>query len=269
MLGPVSGKRSAVLAILAIGCGGSTEPGPLPQEPVRVLEYNVQAHVTLTAEPDRGARIAAQIAEIAPALIGFSECSPCGELVDQLGGAYELVTEDRAGVTAAYDSSLWRAGDRGFLTLGRNDDGWGDRVALWVEFEEIASGAPLLFYSTHWCVVARRPDDRCDAPRQLAYAHQILSHAANRSTPILLTGDLNVIEGSADDAPVRAFADEFVDTLRAIVPTGEIVTFATGLRLDYVFASPPVDVLDAWVDDGVSWELGSDHRPVVSTVLFR
>ena len=220
----------------------------------------------------RGTRIAEQVTAIAPALIGLSECQPCQTLIDQMPEGYELVTEERAGVNAAYDSSLWRVDDHGFLTLGGNDDGWGERVALWVEFEEVGSGAPVLFYSTHWCVSVRNPDDACDVARHLDYAQKILDHArwrASSSTPVIITGDLNAAEGRDDDAVPRAFADAgYIDALRAIEPDGDIITLDEGIRVDYVFGSTPVVVLDAYVDESVPFELGSDHWPVIATFEF-
>jgi endonuclease/exonuclease/phosphatase family metal-dependent hydrolase len=259
------------LAAIAAGCGltGDSGPPPRPGEPVRVVEYNVKAVVTFDVEPDRSERIAAQVAGFAPALMAFSECAPCAQLIDQMPGTHALVTGDRDGVAAAYDPSLWRAGDHGFLTLGGNDDGWGERVALWVELEEIATGAPILFYSTHWCVSHRRPDDACDLDRQLEYAHKIIDHAAGRarSIPVIVAGDFNVREGPESDAIIGAFVEAgFVDTLRAVHPTGDLITLDGGFRVDYVLASDPVDVLDAFVDQTVPFQLGSDHWPVVSTV---
>jgi hypothetical protein len=239
---------------------------------VRVLEYNTKAHRTLGSQPELSANIAAQIIDIAPALVAFSECAPCQALVDQLPG-YQLATGDRAGVTAAYDAALWRAGDLGFLTLGGNDDGWGQRVALWVELEEVASGAPLLFYSTHWCVTVRNPDDACDDAVHLDYARRILDDAdqrAARSTPVVIAGDLNAFEGDpGGDAVKAAFSDAgYVDALRTVQPDGQIVTLDGGERVDYVFASAPVDVVDAYVDESVPYDQASDHRPVIATFAF-
>ena len=258
-----------------IGCGESEDrppEGPRPESAVRVLEYNTKAHRTLGSQPELSANIAAQIIDNAPALIAFSECAPCQALVDQLPG-YRLATGDRAGVTAAYDPALWRAGDSGFLTLGGNDDGWGERVALWVELEEAASGAPLLFYSTHWCVTVRNPDDACDDALHLDYARRILDDADQRaapSTPVVIAGDLNAFEGRrGGDAVASAFAAAgYIDALRTIQPEGTIVTLDGGERVDYVFASSPVDVVDAYVDESVPHDLASDHRPVIATFAF-
>jgi len=261
-----------VVAIGSVACSDDELPeGPRPQSDVRVLGYNVKGHRTLGSEPTLSANIAAQVARNAPALIAFSECAPCRALVDQLPG-YDLVTGDQAGVTGAYDGSLWRAGDHGFLTLGGNDDGWGARVALWVEFEEISSGAPLLFYSTHWCVTVRRPDDACDADRHLEYAQRILDDASGRAaeaTPVVVAGDLNAVEGRDGDVVLAAFAGAgYVDALRAIQADGAIVTLDGGERVDYIFASAPVAVIDGYVDESVPFDQASDHRPVIATLAF-
>ncbi len=262
------------LGSVACGCAASPddagEPRPRPQSAVRVVEYNALAQVTLGSEPERSALIADRLSEIAPAIIGFSECEGCQGLIDQMPENYELVTEARAGVTAAYDRSLWRVSDHGFFTLGVNHDGWGERVALWVELEEIASGAPLLFYSMHWCVTDRGPDDACDLARHLEYADRVIADSRRRSAslPIVVTGDLNAPETS-EGAVARAFTDAgYVDAVRAVQPSGAIVTHVYGGRVDYVFGSSPVEVVEAYVDDSLPFELASDHWPVVATFEF-
>ena len=267
-------KVGVLVTLVSLACGGaasSDEPRPRPQSAVRVVQYNVLARVTLGSEPERGATIAARLGELAPAVIGLSQCEGCQVLIDQMPGDYALVTEDRAGVTAAYDRSLWRLSDHGFFTLGDNHDGWGERVALWVELEEIASGAPLLFYSTHWCVPTRRPDDDCDLARHLEYADRMIDDSRRRADalPVVLTGDLNAPEVGEEAVP-RAFTDAgYVDAVRAVQPTGAIVTQIYGGRIDYVFGSSPVDVIEAYVDETLPYEVASDHFPVVATFQYR
>jgi endonuclease/exonuclease/phosphatase family metal-dependent hydrolase len=267
--------RIVALAVLGLaGCGSPAVsddgPRPRPSSAVRVVGYNVLAQVTLGSEPQRGAAMAARLTEIAPDLIGFTECAGCQGLIDQMPDRYALVTDGRAGVTAAYDRSRWRVVDHGFFTLGGNDDGWGERVALWVELDEIASGAPLLLYSTHWCVPSRRPDDTCDLARHLDYADRMIDDSRRRSAavPIVVTGDLNAAE-VGEEAVSRAFTEAgYIDAMRAIQPTGPIVTHVYGGRIDYVFASTPVEVIEAYVDESLPFEVASDHFPVVATFEF-
>jgi exonuclease III len=52
------------------------------------------------------------------------------------------------------------------------------------------------------------------------------------------------------------------------IPSGEIIALDVGVRVDYVFGSAPVDVIDAYVDESVPFELGSDHWPIVATFAF-
>lgn len=264
----------ALVALCSAACGSPARfddgPLPAPQSTVRVVGYNALARITLGSEPERGAVMAARLTEIAPDFIGLSQCEGCQALVDQMPDRYALVTEGRAGVTAAYDRSRWRVFDHGFFTLGGNDDGWGERVALWVELEEIASGAPLLFYSTHWCVPSRRPDDDCDLARHLDYADRIIDDSGRRSDalPIVVTGDLNASESDEAEVP-RAFTEAgYVDAQRAVQPTGAIVTQIYGERIDYVFASSPVDVIESYVDESLPFEVASDHFPVVAALEF-
>jgi len=267
-------KITVLVSLVSFACGGdasSDEPRPRPQEAVRVVQYNAQTRITLGSEPERGATMAARLGELAPSVIGLSQCEGCQVLIDQIPGDYALVTEDRAGVAAAYDRSQWRVSDHGWFALGFNDDGWGERVALWVELEEIASGAPILFYSTHWCVPSRAPDDDCDLARHLEYAERMIFDSRRRAAalPVVVAGDLNAPE-VGEEAVARAFTDAgYVDAMRALQPTGAIVTQIYGDRLDYVFGSSPVDVIEAYVDETLPYEVASDHFPVVATFQFR
>jgi endonuclease/exonuclease/phosphatase family metal-dependent hydrolase len=95
------------------------------------------------------------------------------------------------------------------------------------------------------------------------------SRRRSAALPVVVTGDLNASEVEEAAVP-RAFTDAgYVDPVRAVQPTGAIVTQIYGERLDYVFASSPVDVVEAYVDETMTFEVASDHFPVVATLRFR
>lgn len=265
----------------ALGCAGQSDPvSPLPGEvPVTAMSYNV-AQLTRTGEKNRLENVADQIAQIGPGLIGVNECEPCEELIDLLPAVYELVAPARAGVTAIYDSSRWTLDAHGFIRLGDNDDGWGERVALWARFGDIDTGGRLLFYATHWCLATRTTDDTCDVERHLVYADRVLRHIRDREPtdlPVILTGDLNIGEQTSDETVLGFLAEAgLIDIMRVQQPTGDIITLPpspitgrTAARSDYLFATTPLDILEAYVESTHKEGEGSDHFPVVATVRFR
>jgi endonuclease/exonuclease/phosphatase family metal-dependent hydrolase len=267
---------------LLIGCGGEEDIERVP--PVGNITagaYNVQGGTILSPGNPKLASIAAQIAALAPTVLGVSECTDCELLLDNLPDRYDLVAPARAGVSAFYDASRWRLDGQAFITLGENDDGFGERVALRAELTELGSGGRLLFYSTHWCVVSAHTDDACDVDRLAEYADAVVADIRQHGNggASLLAGDLNVIDGEedvqADDAVLERLGESgLVDVARVIDPAGELHTYhangqARAFRLDYIFASDPVEVLGAGIDQTVPVGAGSDHFPVIATVRFR
>jgi endonuclease/exonuclease/phosphatase family metal-dependent hydrolase len=265
-----------------VGCDEKQEANRTPlggDVPVTVMTYNVQGHAVLAANGEKTENIAEQIAGVEPAFIGVNECVPCDALTELLPASYKLVAPPRAGVSAIYDSARWQLDDHGFTRLAENDDGWGERVALWAQFADLETGGRLLLYATHWCVPNRSPDDACDDARQTDYADALLRHmreGTRAGLPVLFTGDLN-IEQTASQV-LDHFADGgLVDAVRVLQPEGEIITWhgngvpaAIPARLDYIFASAPVEVIEARVDQQtVPLGSGSDHYPVIATIRFR
>ena len=262
---------AAALATLAISCGGDDVVCG-ETVPVTAMSYNVAAQ----SGTSNGANIAVQITTIAPDFLGAQECPGCALLLEQLPDRYEMTAPPRAGVTIVYDGSRWRVEEQGVFPVGDNDDGWGERVVSWARFTNLDSGFCLYFYTTHWCVTVRNDDDACDQERQLDYAALTLAHIEDRAVgqaPVLLTGDFNVFDGFEAGRVVGYIRDAgLVDVFRVADPEGDGTTFvgndwAPAGRLDYIFASAPVDVLDAFIDrDTIPAGMGSDHYPVVGEV---
>jgi endonuclease/exonuclease/phosphatase family metal-dependent hydrolase len=264
---------AAVLAALAIGCGGDDVVCG-EAVPVTAVSYNVADQIG-TANGDN---IVGQLAAISADFIGLQECQGCSLLVDQLPEGYQLTATPRAGVAIVYDSSRWQSQDQGVFPVGDNDDGWGERVVMWARFSNLASGHCLYFYTTHWCVTVRNPDDVCDEERQLDYAAATLDHIGAREigqAPVILGGDLNVFDGFEDGLVINYLGDSgLVDLYRVIDPVGDATTFvgndwAPAGRLDYLFSTAPVEVLGAFIDrESIPAGEGSDHYPVTASVEF-
>jgi endonuclease/exonuclease/phosphatase family metal-dependent hydrolase len=280
-------KLCAALGLASLAAGGCA-PGELAEAcwqqppggaaaapvPVTVMSYNLANE----GAGARGETIAAHILATAPDLVAAQECAGCDFLLGELGGRFEATGPQVAGVAILYDPSAWVALSSGTIPLGENDDGWGPRVAAWGRFAHVLTGERLDLYSTHFCVTIRSTEDSCTEERQLDYALQILEHARARTppeTPVVLAGDLNVFDGF-EHGPVVSFLLDagLVDLYRAADPEGDGTTFpgnawAPPGRIDYIFAIPPVEVADAYVDrDSVEDGAGSDHYAVVATAVF-
>lgn len=241
--------------VLGLGSACAASPSP-PAEPVTAVTFNVAGK----SDPE----LANELLSLRPDFVALQESD--GALVEQMP-THEMVDEiERVGI--AYLADRWRVIYDGVITFGDHDR-WGPRVARWARMSELGTGAEVVVYSTHLCVPIRAPDDPCDTDRQLAHARLLVTHMRSHDAPIVLGGDLNVFDGFEDGPVVRYLASNgFVDTLRAVsdddVTTFEGNSWAPAGRIDYVFASQPVLVLDA----SVVAESLSDHRPVIATLQF-
>lgn len=260
----------ALAAVLSgIGCGREGARSA-PSSPLVAVSYNLANLTGAQREP-----LVAQLRELSPDFAALQECADCGELVSALGERYRMAANASHGVAILYDESRWGLGATGELELGENDDGWGRRIARWARFADLESGASLYVYSTHWCVPIRSPDDRCDEARQLEYADTIIRDIFEHDkTPAVFAGDLNVFEDFERGEVVRSLIDAgLVDVFREAKPEADGTTFfgegAPSGRLDYIFATPAVEVSSAFIDrDAVPEGEGSDHHAVVGEVAF-
>lgn len=264
--------RGLLLAAAAclVACGDDL---PRAQaDGITVMSYNL-------AQIDgdlRATAAAAAVAAARPDFLALEECVECDAWLPRALGDQLAVTAPRAGVAFAHDPARWSLEDSGVLSLGDDDDGWGERVAAWGRFAR-ADGdgdGELYFYATHWCVTIRTPDDACTVDRQLEYAASLLAHLAGRlpaGLPVVVAGDLNVFDGF-EDGPVIAYLTGagLTDLFRALHPAGDATTFlgnswAPSGRLDYLFSTAPVDVIEARIDPVAD---ASDHYPVTATVRY-
>ena len=245
------------------GCGDPVE--------MRIMSYNVANQSGNALET-----IADHIAATNADFVALQECANCDEMRELLPTTYGLEVA-RSGVSILYDQSQWLPTHADVLSLGVDDDGWGERVLQWARFEHLDSGHCVNVYSTHWCVTVRNVDDACDVGRQLGYADKSLRFIEERQAdraPSLLAGDFNVFDGFEAGLVVEHLKGAgLVDLLRAsgsddAGPTFQGNSWAPAGRLDYIFADSMVDMVDAYIDRSVQDGMGSDHYPVVSTLRF-
>jgi endonuclease/exonuclease/phosphatase family metal-dependent hydrolase len=233
-----------------------------------VVTYNLAG----MAEGDGTLRMADEISTALPDFVALEECVGCEDWLAR-ETARSVVTS-RAGVALAYDPARWTLEDSGVLSLGDDDDGWGERVAQWALLSPDQGGDAIYLYATHWCVTIRNPDDRCTVDRQLSYAAAVIDDIRARSrseVAVLLAGDFNVFDGFEDGEVIASLVRAGLrDLFRVAHPDETAVTFlgkswAPRGRLDYVFSTAPVDVIGARIDPV---EQASDHYPVVATVRY-
>ena len=218
--------------------------------------------------------VASAIAASAPDFLALEECVGCETWLPRELGGDLAVTAPRAGVAIAYDASRWALAEEGVLSLGDNDDGWGARVAAWALLSRLDRPEAIYLYATHWCVTIRTPDDACTVERQLDYARSLVAHLEDRASPglpVVVAGDLNVFDGF-EEGPVISYLTSagLTDLFRAAQPDGDGTTFlghgwAPDGRIDYLFSTAPVEVIEARVDPVAD---ASDHYPVTATVEY-
>jgi endonuclease/exonuclease/phosphatase family metal-dependent hydrolase len=267
----VRARFATSLLLIFAACGDDLpRDDTAPGGSITLVSYNL-------AQIDGGARAAAVVAELSPIRPDFVALEECVGCDGWLPGAVPdlAVTEPRAGVAIAYDASRWVIRATDILSLGDNDDGWGERVAQWALFSTVSGSESIYVYATHWCVTIRTPADPCTVDRHLDYAALITDDIAERSSdglPVVLAGDFNVFDGFETGEAISFLRDSgLTDLFRAAHPTGDVTTFvgndwAPSGRLDYLFSTAPVDVVDARVDQV---EGASDHYPVIATVQYR
>ncbi len=255
-----------MVLLLIAACGDDLPPEY--GQPITAVTYNLAG----IAEGERTLTMADAIATALPDFVALEECVGCQVWLPRETAM--AVMTSRAGVAVAYDPARWIIEEAGVLSLGDDDDGWGERVAQWTLFSPYDGGDAVYLYATHWCVTIRNPDDGCTVERQLAYAASLVDHIDARSqpeVPVLLAGDFNVFDGFADGEVIASLLRAgFTDAFGVANPGAEGTTFlgkswAPSGRLDYVFSTAPVDVLAARVDQV---DDASDHYPVIATVRY-
>jgi endonuclease/exonuclease/phosphatase family metal-dependent hydrolase len=95
------------------------------------------------------------------------------------------------------------------------------------------------------------------------HVDEILETLGDGRDPVVIGGDMNERpEGRATTRLAKSLPDAW--TRAGEGPGDTIPATAPVARIDYVFTSPGIDVVRAWVPDGADVAVASDHRPVVA-----
>ncbi|MBQ4279471.1 MAG: endonuclease/exonuclease/phosphatase family protein [Rikenellaceae bacterium] len=276
-------KWKLVLCLLIMAAAGCTQP---PQ-PIRVATYNLRnslANDGVNAWPNRKAMVRDLITKYDFDIVGTQE-----GLIDQISDLEELTAYRRSGVgrddggQEGEHSAIFFKKERFELldsgdfwlseTPGRPSLGWDAlhcrRICSWVELKDRRDGKTLFVFCAHFDhegPVARRESARLVLSKiaEIAGTH-----------PAIFMGDLN---SQADDEPVTILSATLQDshTVTQTPPTGPADTF-TGFRwqepfpgrIDYIFVTPGIGVLDYTViDDSRNQRYPSDHFPVMASVIL-
>ena len=163
---------------------------------------------------------------------------------------------------------------------------WGNdipRICTWARFIDKRTTSAFYVFNAHL--------DHRSQPSRERGAELIARRINQRShhDPVLLTGDLNAAEDNPAIRYLKGLAPHipsledksapvppFVDTFRIVCPeTNDVGTFSgfdgwrTGGKIDYVLATPSIDVIDAKiVYDNDARRYPSDHYPVTATICL-
>ena len=249
--------------------------------PLDVLSFNIRygtAEDGADAWPFRSAAVLGYLQETSPHLIGLQEALAF-QLAEieaalphhrRLGVGRDDGEEAGEHAAVAYDARRLAVLESETFWLSPTPSvpgslGWGatlPRVCTWATFEDLATGERFAHLNTHLDHLSARAREA-----GIALALERLGEG-----PAILTGDLNVGEGSAVAAEIRAAG--LRDTFRTAHPEGaETGTFhgfgreVGAEKIDGIFASAGVRVLAAAVGPR-TWagrDL-SDHLPVTARV---
>src|SRR5690606_15945162 len=180
--------------------------------------------------------------------------------------------------TIFYKKDKFEAIDSGVFWLSETPDvesiGWDasdTRLCQWVRFREIATSRTFYFFNTHF--YWRKQVSKEKSGPLLA---EKLSNIAHQS-PAIVTGDFNSTANSFQIKAIQKIAHDAFSVSNT-PPKGPNATgFSGGIfkgspksRIDYIFVSKTIDVLDYTVIDDTYRDnrYPSDHLPVTSTVRF-
>ncbi len=241
------------------------------------MTYNVHGCRGVDRKLDVG-RIAAVIAQSRPDIVALQELDvgrsrSGGEdqahaIAARLGMSFRFnaalrVEEEAYGdaILTALPQTLVKAGPLPILTgIPRNET----RGALWSTLE--AHGRPLQVVNTHFGLA---PLEQQRQARRLI-GEEWLGHAAC-ADPVVLLGDFNATGRSACH---RILCERLADAQLSVArPAGRRVrTFPSRLpmlRIDHVFVSRSVEVIDVHAPSGPLARLASDHLPLVVDIQLR
>lgn len=180
--------------------------------------------------------------------------------------------------TIFYKKDKFEAIDSGVFWLSETPDvesiGWDasdTRLCQWVRFREIATSRTFYFFYTHF--YWRKQVSKEKSGPLLA---EKLSNIAHQS-PAIVTGDFNSTANSFQIKAIQKIAHDAFSVSNTPPKGPKATGFSGGIfkgspksRIDYIFVSKTIDVLDYTVIDDTYRDnrYPSDHLPVTSTVRF-
>jgi endonuclease/exonuclease/phosphatase family metal-dependent hydrolase len=208
----------------------------------------------------------AQIVEIIAAVPGYAYVG-VGRNDGRQGGEYTAILYRTARLHPRRSDTFWFSDTPSVV----NSKTWGnriERICTWAYFED-AQGVPFYVYNVHL--------DHESQPSREKSAALLLERIAAQApaSPVIVTGDFNAGE---KNPAVTAMTKALRDTFRVRHPDdAEVGTFTgfkfgetKGEKIDYVFVSAGVEVLDAEiVRASRAQRYPSDHFPVTATVRVR
>lgn len=271
--------------------------GPVAAPDLHVMSFNIRRRFPFLrpGSPDRWSTrkpvLQRILAAEQPTLLGVQEAlaDQAAFVADALGPRYRWVGRGRnangSGERCAiyYDAERLELADWVQLALSSTPDrpgsrSWGNsspRVLVSAAFTDLATGARLLAYNTHFDHLSRR--SKSESARMIAQ----LAATAQRDEPgvaMVVTGDFNVDVSSAVHDRLTAggiLRDTWEVAEDRLTPQwGTFPNYRRrrpgGRRIDLVLVGPGVDVLSAGINaarlDGAA---ASDHEPVQAVIRPR
>jgi len=278
-----------VLVLLALSClvAALAEAQPATSataQPLNVMTFNIRYGTAQDGDDQwtkRREQLFALLRERRPDVIGLQEALDfqIDEIVAAVPGyAYVGVGRSDGKRKGEYAAILYRAAR---LSARRSDTfwfsdtptvpgstSWGnriERICTWAYFED-RDGAPFYVFNVHL--------DHESQPSRERSAALLLERVKARtpSAPAIVTGDFNAGEQNAAIATMRrAVRDTFRERSPNATDVGTFTAFKLGAtagdKIDYVFVSEGVEVLDAGiVRSSQGGRYPSDHFPVTALV---
>lgn len=278
---------AALLSIVTLSSGPADAQPAASPAPLNVMTFNIR-YGNAPDGDDHWTKRREQLFELLrtkrPDVLGLQEAlhEQIAEIVAAVPGyAYVGVGRADGRQKGEYSPILYRT-DR--LHARRTDTfwfsdtptvpgskSWGnniERVCTWAYFED-EQGVPFYFYNLHI-------DHQSQPSREKSVA-LLLERIAARApvSPVIVTGDFN--SGEQNPAAI-AVSKVLRDSFRVLHPNDtEVGTFTgfkfgqtRGDKIDYVFVSPEIEVLDAAiVRDSRDGRYPSDHFPVTAKVRMK
>lgn len=273
------------MVILLVGCLGMKPV--TPEEVITIGTYNVRCPSDKTPELHWKTRIPLireVIRRTGMEIIGLQE--PMGFQLQAIladsdfksvGGARDDFRNRGEFSCIIYNSKRFELLDSGTFSLSENPNvpgvkSWGSaypRIASWGLFRDQHTGKKFLFYNTHL--------DNKSELAQINGIKLIVEHARENKyslLPMILSGDFNALPDSETIRTVCSLLSDSM-TLSETSHQGETGSFhkwgtcSPRRRIDYIFVSSQIRVLQHWTEDcRVKGMYSSDHDPVCAKIVL-